>query len=128
MRVERHHEQPVVEHAEAAVHRAAAVGEARRRQLAAVAPDLTAGARVERPCVVVRAGHVQHAVDEDRRRFEAAERLGLEAPLRHETVHVLRRDLHERTVALAAVVAAVHQPSRRILQAGDERVAGNALR
>ena len=121
MRVERHHEQPVVEHAEAAVHRAAAVGEARRRQLAAVAPDLTA-------CVVVRAGHVQHAVDEDRRRFEAAERLGLEAPLRHETVHVLRRDLRERTVALAAVVAAVHQPSRRILQAGDERVAGNALR
>ena len=75
------HEQPIAENAEAAVDRAAAQLQV-LRQLAAVAPDLAAGARVDRPRGVVEAGDVEHAVDDDRRRLEAAERSGLERPLR----------------------------------------------
>ena len=62
MRVERHHEQPIAQHAEAAVHRRrGAVGEI-GGQLAPVLPERPPGARVERPGEVVRSGHVEHAV------------------------------------------------------------------
>ena len=113
MRVERVHVQAVAEHGEAAVDAAAAdvhpLGE-----VAPVAPDLPAGARVDRPGGVVRPGDVDHAVEHDRRRLELAELRGLERPLRRQLADVGRRDLRERTVALAAVVAAVVEPGAGI--------------
>ena len=86
MRVERRHEQAIAEHAESLVDETAARRQrAGRRQLAAVAPNLAARARVDRPRQVQRAGHVQHVVAQQRRRFEAAARnVGLEHPLRNE--------------------------------------------
>ena len=115
MRIKRRHEQPIAEHGEAAVHGGATefqvVG-----QIAAITPDLPSGPRVDRPRVVVEAGDVEHAVGDDRRRLEAAERARLERPLRHELADVLGRDLRERAVPLAAVVPAVGQPPGRILQ------------
>jgi hypothetical protein len=81
MRVERGHEKPVAEDAEALVDQSAAGRQAGRRQLASVPPDLTSGPRIERPRVVVRAGDVQDAIEQQRRRLESAELLGLEDPL-----------------------------------------------
>ncbi len=64
------HEQPVAEHAEAAIDRPAARPEV-VGQLTAVAPDLPSGARVDRPRVAPAARDVQDAVDHERRRFES---------------------------------------------------------
>jgi hypothetical protein len=116
VRVDGGHEQAIAEDPEPAIHRAAAAPPV-LRQIAAIAPDRAPRTRVDRPGVVVEPGDVQHAVDDHRRRLEAAERAGLERPLRRELADVLRRDLCERTVPLAAVVAAVGQPPRRILEA-----------
>ena len=85
VRVERVHVEAVAEHGEAAVDAAAAdvhpLG-----QIARVAPDLAAGARVDRPGRVVRPGDVHDAVEHDRRRLELAELRGLEGPLRRQLV------------------------------------------
>ena len=113
MRVERDHEELVAEHAEPAIDETAAGGQV-RRQLAAVAPDLAPGARVERPRHVLRSGDVQHVVAQERRRFEVAERARLERPLRDEAVDVGGRDLRQRAVPLVGVVAAEGQPARAV--------------
>ena len=99
--------------AEAAVDEAAARGQV-RRQLAAVAPDLTAGARVDRPRHVLRPGDVEDVVAQQRRRLEVAERAGLERPLRHQSVDVGGRDLRQRAVPLVGVVAAEREPARAV--------------
>ena len=59
--------------AEAAVDEPAARGEV-RRQLAAIAPDLAARPRIDRPRDVLRSGHVEHVVADERRRLEVAQR------------------------------------------------------
>ena len=127
MRVERRHEQPVAEHREAAVDRSAA-GPQVGRQRPAVAPERLAGFRVERPGEVVRPGDVEHAVVDERGCFQRAEGSGLERPLVGEPIHVLRRDLGQRTVPLGGVIAAEHQPLRRVLVAGGEPVGRHRLR
>ena len=98
------------------------------RQLALIAPERPAGARVERPRVVERTGHVHDAVGHERRPLEPSARddAGLEGPLRREAMRVLRRDLLERTVTLAAVVAGEIQPARRILVALEQILKGDA--
>jgi hypothetical protein len=115
MRVERGLEESIAEHAEAPIHQTAADDEAARK-IAPVAPDLPAGPRIDRPPGVERPGDVNDAVEDERRSLEFAERVGLERPLRGQAMHVLGRDLRERTVAVIAVVARVGQPARRILQ------------
>ena len=113
VRVERGHEQLVAEHAEAAVDEAAARRQV-RRQLAAIAPDLAAGPRIDRPREVLRAGDVEHVVAQQRRRFEIAERRGLERPQRLEPDDVVGRDLRQRAVPMVRVVAAKRQPARSV--------------
>ena len=75
---------------EAAVHHAAAHLQP-LRQRALVVPDLPAGAAVDRPRVVERAGDVQRAVDDDRRRLELVGDAGLKRPLRGELTRRWRR-------------------------------------
>ena len=87
MRVERDHEQPIAEGREAAVHQAAADLQA-FWQLALVVPDLPAGAPVDRPGVIERAGDVEHAVDHERRRLELVDDAGLKRPLRGQLIDV----------------------------------------
>jgi hypothetical protein len=87
------------------------------RQFTAVAPQLAAGPRIERPAGVEGASDVNNAVHHERRRLELSQRLGLEDPLRREAVDVLRRDVLERAVALIGVVTRVGEPARRVLQA-----------
>ena len=113
VRVERGHEQLVAEHAEAAVDEAAAGGQV-RRQLAAVAPDLAAGPRVDRPRDVLRAGDVEHVVAQSGVVSKLPSVAGLERPLRDEPVDVGRRDLRQRAVPLIGVVAAEGQPARAV--------------
>ena len=125
VRVERDHEQPVAKDGEATIHwRRRAVGEI-GGQLAPVLPERPARAGVDRPREVVGAGHVQHAVEGERRRLEPAAARGrarLEGPLCGETMHVGRRNLRQRTVAPAGVVARERQPSRGVGEArGDIR-------
>ena len=117
--VERRHEQPAAQHREAAVHRAAA-GAQIGRERPAIAPERLAGFRIERPGDVVRAGGIEHAVVDEGGRLQRAEGSGLERPLMGKPLHVLRRDLGERTVSLRGVVAAEHQPLRLILVAGHQ--------
>ena len=92
-------------------------------QLAPVLPERPARAGVDRPREVVGAGHVQHAVEGERRRLEPAAARGrarLECPLGGEAMHVGRRNLRQRTVAAAGVVARERQPSRGVGEArGD---------
>ena len=91
VRVERQHEQPIAEHAEAAVDRRdRAVGQI-VRQLTLIAPERPARLRVERPRVVERTGHVDDAVGDQRRPLEspAGDDAGLEGPLRGEAMGVV---------------------------------------
>ncbi len=75
-----------------------------------VLPQLPAGARVDRVGDAPRSGRIHHAVDDERCRFEAALRCGLELPGESELRDVLVVDLIERAEALLVVVAAVRQP------------------
>ena len=123
MRVQRHHEQLVAEHREAAIHRRLrAIGEI-GGQLAPILPERTACLRIERPREVVRAGDVEDAVPEKRCRLEAAaarQRAGLIRPLRHEPMDVVRCQRGQRTVALSGVVARERQPSRGVGEAREQ--------
>ena len=57
---------------------------------------------------------VQHAVDDERRRLEFLERLALPHPLQLEVLHVGRRDLRQRAVALVEQVLRIRQPVLRL--------------
>ena len=113
MRIQRRHEQFVAEHAEAAIDEAAARREV-RGQLAAIAPDLAAGARIDRPREILRPGHVEHVVAQQRSGFEVAQRCRLKRPQLPEPRHVVGRDLRQGTVAVVVVVAAERQPTRSV--------------
>ena len=76
----------------------------------AVAPDLTARARVDRPQVVRRC-QVDHAVDQDRRCLDLLRDVGLERPGERHPMHVVRRDLRQATVMLSAVIAVIRGPT-----------------
>jgi hypothetical protein len=119
VRVDCRHEQALAEHGESAIHWAAAVVQV-VRQLAAIAPDLSPGARVDRPRIVVEPGEVDDTVDHDRRCLKGAEHAGLKRPLRRELIDVGGRDLREWTVAMAVVIARVGEPARGILEAGEQ--------
>ena len=81
------------------------------RQLTLGVPDLLAGSRVDRPRMVERTGHVEHAVQDERRRFELVDDAGLECPLRSELTGIRRGDLRERTEPLAGVVPRIDEPA-----------------
>ena len=119
MRVERDHEQAMVKHAEASVHRRLrTVGEI-GWQVATVLPERTPRARVERPREVVRAADVQHAVPQQRGRLEspaARRRAGLKCPLGLQARNIVARDRGQRAVTLSGVIARIREPARRILQ------------
>ena len=115
MRVERAHVEAIAEQRESAIHRAAAHRRREiRRQRARVLPDRPAGPRVERERLVVVARDVRHAVDDERRVFEAASGkagdVGLEQPVRCELRHVGRRNLRQRAVTLSRVIAGERRP------------------
>src|SRR4030095_3312953 len=86
-----------------------------RWQLPLVVPDECARAAVDRPRVIEEPGDVQRAVDRDGRglelRLATEAEAGRERPERRQTCDVLWRDLRERAVALAGVIARVRQPA-----------------
>ena len=85
--------------------------------VAPILPERPARPRIDGPRVAVRARHVEHAVERERRRLEAAAariRARLERPLRGEPAHVARRDLFQRAVPLAGVVARKREPPRGV--------------
>ncbi len=127
VRIEGRHEQPIAQHAEAAIDRAATQNHL-VRQFTPVSPDLAARPRVDGPRVIVEAGDVDHAVDHNRRRLEGAEHTGLKRPLRRELMDVLRRDLRQRTMPLAIVGAGVGEPLGRVLESGSDVCEGDLRR
>ncbi len=100
----------------ALVHGHAAVADVFALGGAVIVPDLVAGAGVDGPNVV---GHreVEDAIDQQRRRFDSRVLMRLEHPREAEIGHVLRRDLLERGVAAAGIVAVIERPGvgRRVL-------------
>ena len=79
-------------------------------QLPPVAPDLTTRSRVESPGIVVRAGEIHDAVDDERCCLEPARDTGLEHPLHRKPSDVGRSDLRQGAVTLSTVVAGVLCP------------------
>ena len=75
-----------------------------------VMPDLVAGAGIDRPNII-RNGEVQNAIDQQRRRFDRRDLVGLEGPGQGKILNVLRRDLGERTVTSAGIVAVISRPA-----------------
>ena len=141
--------EPAVEHADvdlALVERGAAIDDVAAGDVVVLAmhfgvvlPQLLAGARVDRVGDAPRSGRIHHAVDDERRGFEAAVGRGLELPREAELGDVLVVDLIERAEALLVIVAAVRQPvlvarlersqrrvvHRRLLLGGSPRNAGD---
>ena len=111
-RIERSHEHGVAGDRDAAIVRTAAVNRRGDARLVLVAPDLLAGARVDRHRRVVRRRHVHHAIDDRRTGLERAEARdpGLVHPGHPERADVRGRDLREWRVALVGVVAAIDRP------------------
>ena len=89
----------------------------------AIGPERTAGRRVERDDVVQALGDVHDAVDDQRRGLPVAGDRRLVDPLELQVLDVGRRDLSQRAVARAGVVAGVGQPVLRLARRG-----GQALR
>src|SRR5688572_1862554 len=85
----------------------------------AILPNLPSRSRVNGPHVPAKASHINHVVDENRRRLEIWTDTCLERPLRLELVDVLRRDLRQRAVTMPKVVPVIDEPLRTIvLKAG----------
>jgi hypothetical protein len=112
--------QPSVEHTDvdtALVERGAAIDDVTAGDVVVLAmhfgvvlPQLLAGARVDRVGDAPRSGRIHHAVDDQRRRLEAAVRRGFELPRETELRDIAIVDLIERTESLFVIVAAVRQP------------------
>ena len=128
MAVDRSHEQRVAEDREPAVD-AAAADARQRRDPRRVDPEHASGGGIERHDVVRRQHRVHDAVDDERRRFEFLVGLGrparLEHPLQLQVLHVRRRDLRERAVAVAGQVPGVRQPVLRFLIGAENAVEGD---
>ncbi len=130
MSVERAHVQPVAENSKAAIHRAATHRRRKvRRQSAAIIPERNARAAVNRPCLIVVSRDVKNSVNDQRGVLNSAtghaRDISLENPLRHQPRDVLRRQLLQRTVPLARVIAGKRQPARRILQTLKQVLVGD---
>ena len=96
--------------------------------LGVVAPQLPAGAGVDREDARLVRGQVDHALVQQRGGLEAAVRAaGGEHPDRMEVPHVVRRDLLQFHVAVGVVVAAVHEPLGGVPGRGLEIGVGDAL-
>ena len=126
MGVERSHVQPIAQDREPAVHGTAADRDGEvRRQRPSIRPDRPSRSRVERPRLVVVAGHVRDAVYDERGILETAPRksrhVGLKQPLRREPRDVGRRDLRQRTVPLARVVTGKRRPVGRLFDCSERQ-------
>ena len=98
----------------AAVHGDAAVADVERIvRRVLVAPDLPSRARVDGPEIVGRR-EVHDAVDENRRGLDLLRKVRLERPGEAERVHVVARDLRQRAVAPARIVAVIRGPAVRL--------------
>src|SRR5262245_25707052 len=75
-----------------------------------IPPDLTTRPRIDRPDVVG-CGDVNHAVGEDRRRFDLLWLVRLKGPRERELTHVRRRDLRQRAMTLSGVVTVIGGPA-----------------
>jgi hypothetical protein len=113
--VERRLEEAVAHYRKTSID-APATGDDPAREVALVAPDLAARSRVDCPAEIFRPSNVDDAIEHNRRRFEFSERVGLECPLRCETLHVLRSNLCQWTVTLTSIVTTVGRPASRVLQ------------
>ena len=82
-----------------------------------VLPDQVARLRVERLDDVHRVGEIDDAVVHDRRRLVRLPFVHAPDPRELQLLHVVARDLRQRTVAPALIVAPHHQPVARILAA-----------
>src|SRR5262249_62376146 len=94
---------------------------------ALVVPDLAARSPVDRPGVIQRAGDVEHPVEHDRRRLELVDDARLERPLRGELRRIRGRDLRQWTEPLTGIVAVMAEPARRIPEAVEKVLRGDAL-
>jgi hypothetical protein len=74
-----------------------------------IVPNLVSGAGVDGPDVIGH-GEEKDAVDQQGRGLDGRVLVGLEGPGETENFHVLRRDLFQRAVAAAGVVAVVEGP------------------
>ena len=120
------HEQPITEDRDApVVPSAAEVEVVLVRQLVVVSPVRPAGLGVEGDDVARRLGHVHHAVHDQRRRFGAVERPELIGPLQLESRRAIPVNLVEPAVALAVVVARVHQPVLRFFRRAQQTLGGD---
>ena len=117
------HEHAIAGDRDAAIDAAGRVADEPLGARPLVVPDLAARAGVER-VALVRARHVHHPADDDRRHLQPRRVGQAEDPLRHEARHVLRRDLRERARAIAARRAVVAGP---VLLRRDGAVAIAAL-
>src|SRR5579872_113412 len=130
MRIERTHVQPVAENAKATVYRTATNRRGKiGRQSAPVIPERNARSAVNCPSLVIVPRYVENSVHDQRcvlySTSEHARNVRLEDPLRHKPRDVLRRQLLQRTVPLARVVAGKSQPARGILQTIQQVLIGD---
>src|ERR687896_2717130 len=103
MRIKCGHEEAIAGDGEATVDQATTCFDA-LRQLSLVSPNLTSCLAINRPCVILRAGHVQDAIDHDGCGLELArDNPGLKRPLRCQVSDICRRDLLQRTVPTSRV-------------------------
>ena len=118
--VQRCHEEAVAEHSKAAVHNVSTAIRQPGRQLSFVLPDLLSGSSIDGPRPIVRTCNEQDAVHKQRRRLEPAaarHTRRLERPLNRKFADILRRDLLQRAVPAAGVVARIGEPTRCVLEA-----------
>ena len=125
MRVKRAHVKSIAQNPKSAIDRPAADGGDKvGRQPAAISPDRPACPAINRPGLIVVSGHIQNAVDDERRVLNAApgeaRDIGLENPLRDKSRDIVRRQLFQRAVPLPRVIARKRQPARGILQSSQQ--------
>ena len=85
-----------------------------------VGPELFPGLRVERVDLADRTGRVHHAINNDGRGFEAANRVGVVIPGEAEAVNRFRVDLRERRVMTLAEIAPGGKPFAGMLIGGHQ--------
>src|SRR5207247_9626013 len=109
VRIHRADEDTIAQHGYAAVHLPAANIDL-AGQAAPIAPELAAGGRVEGDYVRRRLAEIHHAIDHQRRGFDAVGDRHLVYPAQLEILHVLAIDLIELAVPPAFVGAGIGEP------------------